>query len=150
MDPLLYSTTALIGIITPLAVQGNFLRSLFFGATPIEFDEPEVLFDRVFDDKRIAPWVSPYSKGTPGQDRVKAVRVKDAAGAWVPIDPAATYTVVSNNFLRGGGDGYKVFTEKGRNAYDYGPNMEDAVVAYLQAGVAAYAPYVDGRIREVE
>ena len=89
-------------------------------------------------------------KGTPGVDRVKAVRVKDAAGAWAPIDPAATYTVVSNNFLRGGGDGYKVFAEKGRNAYDYGPNMEDAVVAYLQAGGAAYAPHVDGRIREVD
>jgi hypothetical protein len=69
MDPLLYSTTALIGIITPLTVQGNFLRTLFFGATPIEFDTPEVMFDRVFDDKRIAPWVSPYAKGTPSQDR---------------------------------------------------------------------------------
>ena len=69
MDPLLYSTTALIGIIMPLVTQGNFLRTLFFGGTPLEFDTPEVMFDRVFDDKRIAPWVSPYAKGTPGQDR---------------------------------------------------------------------------------
>lgn len=69
MDPLLFTTTALLGIITPLTVQGNFLRTLFFGGTPIEFDTPEVMFDRVFDDKRIAPWVSPYAKGTPSQDR---------------------------------------------------------------------------------
>jgi hypothetical protein len=69
MDPLLFSTTALIGIITPLRIQGNFLRTLFFGGTPIEFDTPEVMFDRVFDDLRIAPWVSPYAPGTPGQDK---------------------------------------------------------------------------------
>ncbi|MEL6702297.1 MAG: 5'-nucleotidase C-terminal domain-containing protein, partial [Pseudomonadota bacterium] len=29
--------------------------------------------------------------------------------AFVPIDPAATYGVVSNNYMRGGGDGYSVF-----------------------------------------
>ncbi|KTQ95273.1 5'-nucleotidase [Aureimonas ureilytica] len=89
-------------------------------------------------------------KGQAGVDRVKAVRVKNAAGEWVPIDPAATYTVVSNNFLRQGGDGYKVFAEKAQNAYDYGPNMEDAVIAYLQAKGTAYKPYTDGRIHEVE
>ena len=69
MDPTLYTTTALIGIIAPLVTQGNFLRTLFFGGAPLEFDTPDVKFDRVFDDKRIAPWVSPYSKGTPGQDK---------------------------------------------------------------------------------
>lgn len=88
-------------------------------------------------------------KGEAGTSRIRAVRVRDAAGAFVPIDPAATYTVVSNNFLRAGGDGYGVFAEKGLNAYDFGPNMEDAVVAYLQEK-GPYQPYTDGRIREVE
>ena len=26
-------------------------------------------------------------------------------GNWAPLDPAAVYGVVSNNFMRGGGDG---------------------------------------------
>jgi 5'-nucleotidase / UDP-sugar diphosphatase len=89
-------------------------------------------------------------KGQAGVDRIKAVRVKNDAGEWVPIDPAATYTVVSNNFLRQGGDGYKVFAEKAKNAYDYGPNMEDVVVSYLQAQGGAYKPHTDGRIREID
>ncbi|MBD8548010.1 major capsid protein [Sphingomonas sp. CFBP 8760] len=65
----LMSTTALIGIITPLHIPGNFLRRLFFGGPVIEFDDETVKFDRVFDDLRVAPWVSPYAPGTPMQDR---------------------------------------------------------------------------------
>lgn len=65
----LYDTTTLAGIIAPLHVPGNFLRTLFFGAPAIEFDTPDVKFDRVFEDLRIAPWVSPYAPGTPSQDR---------------------------------------------------------------------------------
>lgn len=67
--PDLLEPTTLVGIITDLHVPGNFLRTLFFGGTPIEFDTPDVKFDRVFDDLRIAPFVSPYAPGTPGQDR---------------------------------------------------------------------------------
>ncbi|WP_182085337.1 bifunctional metallophosphatase/5'-nucleotidase [Aureimonas sp. ME7] len=89
-------------------------------------------------------------KGTAGVDRVKAVRVRNAAGEWEPIDPEGTYTVVSNNFLRQGGDGYEVFATKAVNAYDYGPNMEDAVIAYLQDGNTSYKPATDGRIREID
>lgn len=65
----LYTTTTLAGMIAPLRGPGNFLRALFFAAAPIEFDTPDVKFDRVFDDVRIAPWVSPYAPGTPDQDR---------------------------------------------------------------------------------
>jgi 5'-nucleotidase / UDP-sugar diphosphatase len=89
-------------------------------------------------------------KGAPGVERVRAVRVRDAAGEWVPIEPEGTYTVVSNNFLRQGGDGYDVFKRDARNAYDFGPNMEDAVIAYLQNGNSPYKASTDGRIREVE
>lgn len=69
MDPTLYSTTALIGVINSLYTPGNFLRTLFFGGPVLEFDTPDVKFDRVFDDLRLAPWVSPYAPGTPSQDR---------------------------------------------------------------------------------
>ena len=30
-------------------------------------------------------------------------------GAWKPIDPAKTYLAATNNFVRQGGDGYKIF-----------------------------------------
>ena len=33
-------------------------------------------------------------------------------GAWAPIDEAKTYTVATNNFVRGGGDGYKLFADE--------------------------------------
>ncbi|WP_267433789.1 major capsid protein [Sphingomonas sp. GM_Shp_1] len=66
----LYDTTTLVGVIRPLATPGNFLRRLFFGtAAPITFDTPDIKWDRVFEDRRISPFVSPYSPGKPRQDK---------------------------------------------------------------------------------
>jgi 5'-nucleotidase len=62
-----------------------------------------------------------------------------------PIDPEATYGVASNNYMRGGGDGYSVF-EGARNAYDYGPGVEQVVIDYIAGQGGAYEPYTDGRI----
>ncbi len=83
-----------------------------------------------------------------GEGRIAAVQVRDGDD-WVDIDPAATYGVVTNNYVRNGGDGYAVFAEKAEKAYDFGPNLEDVVADYLAAN-APYEPYVDGRITEVE
>ena len=65
----LYDTTELIGIIRPLAVPGNFLRSLFFSGAAVLFDTPDIKWDRVFEDRRISPFVSPYAPGKPRQDK---------------------------------------------------------------------------------
>lgn len=65
--------------------------------------------------------------------------------AFVPIDMAKTYGVVSNNYMRGGGDGYSVFASNGMQAYDFGPGLEAVVADYLKAN-NPYTPYVDGRI----
>lgn len=66
----LYTPTELITVIQSLRIPGNFLRTLFFGAaTPILFDTPDIKWDRVFDDLRIAPFVSPYAPGKPRQDK---------------------------------------------------------------------------------
>ena len=35
-------------------------------------------------------------------------------GAWAPIEDDAVYGVVSNNYMRAGGDGYKVFKTNGK------------------------------------
>ncbi|MBC8130004.1 MAG: 5'-nucleotidase C-terminal domain-containing protein, partial [Rhizobiaceae bacterium] len=87
--------------------------------------------------------------GEPGRNRIKAVRVRQGE-AFVPIDPAADYIVVSNNFLRGGGDGYAVFAEKARNAYDYGPGLDAVLTDYLAGKAEAYEPFTDGRIKRLE
>lgn len=80
----------------------------------------------------------------PLKGRIKQVQVMDG-GNWVDIDPAKVYGVVSNNFMRSGGDGYKVFAKNGMEAYDFGPGLEDVVIAYLQKN-APYSAYTDGRI----
>ncbi|WP_295806279.1 5'-nucleotidase C-terminal domain-containing protein [uncultured Nitratireductor sp.] len=83
----------------------------------------------------------------PGEGRIKSVEVKDGDG-WASIDPDATYTVASNNFMRNGGDGYKLFADKAENAYDYGPGLEQVLADYL-ADNSPYTPATDGRITEV-
>ena len=82
----------------------------------------------------------------PDEGRVSDVLISQD-GNWVPIDPDAVYGVVTNNFMRSGGDGYKVFADEGMNAYDYGPGLEDVVAEYMAAG-GAYTPYTDGRISQ--
>ncbi len=64
---------------------------------------------------------------------------------WAPIDPEARYGVVSNNYVRGGGDGYSVFAENASKVYDFGPNVESVVADFLAAN-APYEPVLDGRI----
>lgn len=66
-------------------------------------------------------------------------------GSWVPLDPAATYGVVSNDFLRRGGDGYVVFAEDAEKVYDFGPDLADVLAEYL-SGNDPYRPATDGRI----
>jgi 5'-nucleotidase/UDP-sugar diphosphatase len=83
----------------------------------------------------------------PNTGRVKSVEVMEG-GAWTPIKPDKDYLVATNNYVRQGGDGYKVFAEKAENAYDYGPGLEQVVADYLGAH-RPYTPKLDGRITEV-
>ena len=71
-------------------------------------------------------------------------RISDVMVGGEPIDPAATYGAVSNNYVRNGGDGYRMFRDAA-NAYDYGPDLADVTAEYL-AENAPYQPYTDGRI----
>lgn len=71
-------------------------------------------------------------------------RISDVMVGGVAIDPAATYGVVSNNYVRNGGDGYKMFKDA-MNAYDFGPDLADVTAEYL-AENGPYTPYKDGRI----
>ncbi|MER8691263.1 5'-nucleotidase C-terminal domain-containing protein [Mesorhizobium opportunistum] len=83
----------------------------------------------------------------PNAGRVKSVEVMEN-GAWAPINPDKDYLVATNNYVRQGGDGYKVFAEKAKKAYDYGPGLEQVVADYLGAH-RPYTPKLDGRITEI-
>lgn len=88
-----------------------------------------------------------FDRSKPAGSRVVSVEAKEG-DTFVPLDPAKTYGVVSNNYMRSGGDGYSVFATAGLNAYDFGPNLELVVADYLAAH-RPYKPYTDGRITEV-
>ncbi|MGI1663807.1 bifunctional metallophosphatase/5'-nucleotidase [Palleronia sp. KMU-117] len=80
--------------------------------------------------------------------RILDVMVADGDG-WVPIDPATVYGVVTNDYMRNGGDGYRMFRE-GMNPYDFGPGLEMVLADYIAAMGGTYTPYIDGRIVRVE
>ncbi len=75
-------------------------------------------------------------------------RVSDVVVGDAPLDPERVYGVVSNNYVRNGGDGYAMFVDA-MNAYDYGPDLADVTAEFMAAN-APYQPYTDGRIRIVE
>jgi len=82
----------------------------------------------------------------PGEGRVQSVEV-DQNGSWAPLDIKATYGVVSNNFIRGGGDGYKMFRQA-TDVYDFGPDVADIVADFL-AKNPNYQTSVEGRINQM-
>jgi 5'-nucleotidase len=88
-----------------------------------------------------------FDKSKPPGSRVVSVVVQEGT-EFVPLDPNKTYGVVSNNYMRAGGDGYVVFAQNGKNAYDFGPDLEAVVADYLAAH-NPYKPYTDGRVTQV-
>ncbi len=86
-------------------------------------------------------WTSAIASG---QGRVQKVQVQEN-GSWVPIVPSKVYGVVTNNYVRNGGDGYKMFATDAVNPYDFGPGVEEVVAEYLIKN-GPYTPFLDGRI----
>ncbi len=88
-----------------------------------------------------------WSPNRPLGQRILAVKVKSASEAepaLVPLDLNATYRVVTNNFVLGGGDGFSIFTQA-QNQTDTGILLVDMLTEYL----AAHSPVsarVEGRI----
>ncbi|MDE0695096.1 MAG: 5'-nucleotidase C-terminal domain-containing protein [Boseongicola sp.] len=80
----------------------------------------------------------------PNEGRIQEVLVGDVA-----IDPDATYGVVTNNYVRNGGDGYSMFTTDAMDVYDYGPDLADVLAEYMAAH-GPVAPKVEGRISRSE
>ena len=128
-------------VLTVLPFQNTLSTFQVSGATIIEALENGV--SQIEEGAGRFPQVSGLSfkfdaAAEPGK-RVSDVMVGDA-----PIDPAAIYGVVSNNYVRNGGDGFKMFVDA-ENAYDFGPDLADVVAEYI-AAQGPYKPYTDGRI----
>lgn len=87
---------------------------------------------------RLDPTVAPDS------GRVSEVEVR-AGDGWAPIDPAAVYTVVTNDFMARGGDGYVMLRDFGTSRYDTAIDLADALAEFLTVN-APFAPGLDGRI----
>jgi 5'-nucleotidase len=85
-----------------------------------------------------------FDPAAPAGARVSEVMVLVGGDAWAPIDAGVVYKVVSNNFVRGGGDGYGMFRDAA-NAYDFGPDLADVTADYM-AKVGPVTPFTDGRI----
>ncbi len=81
----------------------------------------------------------------PSGARIFEVMVREG-DSWVPIDRAATYGVVSNNYMRAGGDGYRIFATNATEAYDFGPDLADVLAEYLAKQGPGFRPQLDGRI----
>ncbi|XUY26294.1 5'-nucleotidase C-terminal domain-containing protein [Agrobacterium sp. rho-8.1] len=88
-----------------------------------------------------------FDRSKPAGSRIVSVEVKEG-DAFVKLDPEKTYGVVTNNYTRTGGDGFKTFATKAINPYDFGPSLEDAVAAYIGSH-SPYKPYTDGRVTDV-
>ncbi len=71
-------------------------------------------------------------------------RISEVMVGGAPIEMDKVYGVVSNNYVRNGGDGYKMFRDA-MNAYDYGPDLADVTAEFL-AKMGPYTPYLEGRI----
>jgi len=77
--------------------------------------------------------------------RITSVEVEGSDGTFSPIDLDAVYTVVTNGFMRTGGDGYSVLNDQAINPYDFGTLDVDATVAYM-VSLGTVTPAIEGRI----
>lgn len=77
--------------------------------------------------------------------RIVSVEIQAEDGSFSPIEPDTLYTVVTNGFIRTGGDGYTVLAERSVNPYDFGALDIEASIAYF-AYLGTIEPVIDGRI----
>ncbi len=83
-----------------------------------------------------------FDKSKPSGQRI----VKTFVGN-KPLDPNATYSIATNNFVAGGGDNYVLFRDKRTNYRDSQFVDADVVADYLRAK-GTVSPRVEGRITE--
>ncbi len=76
--------------------------------------------------------------------RIDAGKVRIDTIRGQPSDPSKIYSVATNDFLAAGGDGYKVFKEKGKNLYNSGPLPSDLLINYIRENKVITQQLLDG------
>jgi 5'-nucleotidase len=87
-----------------------------------------------------------WDPASPPGKRIVAVEVREPDGSFRPIDPGRVYKMVTNEFVRQGGDGYASLRDRAIDPYDFGPGLEDTVAQYVMANSPVRVS-LDGRIR---
>jgi 5'-nucleotidase len=128
-------------VLTVLPFQNTLSTFQVTGATVVEALENGVsqVEEGAGRFAQVAGMTYAFDASKPAGERVSDVMVDGA-----PIDLERTYGVVSNNYVRNGGDGYKMFINA-ENAYDFGPDVADVTAEYL-AAQGPFTPVTDGRI----
>lgn len=89
-----------------------------------------------------------YDPTQPEGSRIVSAEILNEDGSYSAIDPEATYSVASNDFMRRGGDGYVVFAENAINPYDFGRPLDEVLAIYFQE-VGEIGSLIEGRITVV-
>ncbi|CUH63957.1 Trifunctional nucleotide phosphoesterase protein YfkN precursor [Thalassovita gelatinovora] len=128
-------------VLTVLPFQNTLSTFQVTGATMLEALENGVsqIEDGAGRFPQVAGMTFAFDKSQPAGSRISDVMVGGE-----PLDMAKVYGVVSNNFVRNGGDGYAMFRDA-MNVYDFGPDLADVTAEYL-AKHSPFKPYTDDRI----
>jgi 5'-nucleotidase / UDP-sugar diphosphatase len=94
------------------------------------------------------PSKPPFDYAAQTGGRITAVSISDGKGGWNPLDPNAVYKVAANNYIRGGGDDFKVLKEKAIDPYDAGALDLDVMTEFFKAN-SPIDYKTEGRIRRV-
>jgi len=86
-----------------------------------------------------------WSRNATAGERVKSVSVNGK-----PLDPMATYTVATNDFLAKGGDGYTVFTQSKTLVDAAAAKYMASMVMDFIAASGEVAPKVEGRVKALD
>jgi 5'-nucleotidase/UDP-sugar diphosphatase len=74
-----------------------------------------------------------------------SITVRQVDGRYLPLDPDRVYGVATNNFLRGGGDGYIMLRDAAIDPYDTGPGLEGLVADRIET-LSPLQLAADGRL----
>ncbi len=92
-----------------------------------------------------------WSAKQPAGKRITKVEIRQADGSYKPLDTKASYRIVTNDFVRTGGDGYAMFKTKATDVRDGGANLEDVLRDYIKSQQGgAVEPKVEGRITRAD
>lgn len=89
-----------------------------------------------------------FDSSQPVGERVLSVDVADLDGVYAPLDEAKKYRIGLTRFLYRGGDGFKVFSERGSDVFNDGDELMTVTADYFRDH-SPLAPVLDGRIQDL-